>query len=68
MSDKKITANDIADALINLSESTGVCDKETAIGFKTSKKKDILQSNTEHSCSKFTNEIIKRQTKKDDGV
>lgn len=65
MENDKITTDEIADALINLNENAGFCDHDTAIGFKTSKKKNILQSSKEHSFSKFNNEIRKRQAKKD---
>lgn len=65
MNNEKITADDIADALTNLSESVGICDKDTATGFRTSKKKDILKSEEDGSFSKFTNEIQKRQEKKE---
>ena len=61
---KKITTDEIADALLNLNEKIGHCDKETALGFRTSKKKDILKSRKEESFCKFTNEIKKRQMKK----
>jgi len=64
MENKRITADDIADAIITLSENTGLCDKETALGFRTSKKKDILKSKKDGSFSKFTNEIKKRQMNK----
>ena len=64
MSDKKITTDDIADALIDLSENIALCDKDTAVGFRTSKKKDILKSGKNGSFSKFTDEIQKRQAKK----
>lgn len=65
MENKKINVDDIANALIDLNENMKICDKETAIGFRTSKKKDILESSQDCSFSKFTNEIRKRQTKKD---
>ena len=61
---KKITNDEIADGLINLNEAIGLCDKETAIGFRTSKKKDILKSRKEDSFYKFTSEIKKSQMKK----
>ena len=61
---KEITTDDIANAFINFSENLAICDKETAIGFRISKKKYILKSMEEQSFSKFTGEIIKRQTKK----
>ena len=61
---KKITTDEIADGLINLHETIGLCDKETAIGLRTSKKKDILKSRKEDSFCKFTSEIKKRQMKK----
>ncbi len=64
MSNEKITAEDIADALINLSENIGLCDRDTAKGFRSSKKKDILKSGEDSSFSRFTNEIQKRQEKK----
>lgn len=65
MINKEVTTDNIADALINISENMYLCDKETAIGFKTSKKRAILKSKNENSFSKFTNEIKKRQSKKD---
>ncbi len=61
---KKITSNDVGDALTDLSEAIGLCDKDTAKGFKSSKKKEILKSNKDGSFSKFTSEIVKRQEKK----
>ncbi|HIV63835.1 MAG TPA: hypothetical protein H9693_03655 [Firmicutes bacterium] len=69
MSDEKITTekistNDVADSLIDLCENMGICDRETSIGFKKSKKKDILKSKNDQSFSKFTNEVKKRQEKK----
>ena len=64
MNNEKITADDVANALINMSENIGLCDKDTATGFRISKKKEILKSGKEYSFSKFTSEIIKRQTKK----
>ena len=64
MENGKITNDDIADALINLSENSGFCDEDTAIGFRQSKKKEILKSTKDCSFAKFTNEIRKRQTKK----
>ncbi len=66
MENEKITTDDIANGLISLSETMNLCDKETAKGFKSSKKKDILKSREENSFSKFTCEIQKRQNKKDD--
>lgn len=48
MKNKQITSDDIAKALINASENIGLCDEETAIGLKTSKKKDILKSKNAH--------------------
>lgn len=65
MDENKITNEQIANALISLCESTDVCDKQTATGFKTSKKKNILKSNKEGSFAKFIGEIKKRQSKKD---
>ena len=67
MEEKKITTDVIADAIVNLNVNVGVCDEQTAKGFKTSKKKEILKSNKDGSFSKFQQEIIKRQTKKDFG-
>ncbi len=64
MGNKQITANDIANGLIDLSENMGLCDKEIAKGVKDSKKKEILKSNKEKSFSKFTGEIIKSQNRK----
>ena len=64
MSDRKVTTDDIADAIIGVSETVGICDSETAKGFKTSKKKDILKSGKEGSFGKFIGEIGKRQRKK----
>ena len=65
MEKEKPTSNDIATALTNLCEKTGVCDQETAKGLKTSKKKEILKSKKDGSFSKFTKEIKKTQTRKD---
>lgn len=65
MEKKQITANDVANALINVSKNIGISDEKTAIGLKTSKKKDILKSDKEYSFSNFTEEIKKRQIKKD---
>lgn len=42
MDNGKITTDDIGNALINLSENIGICDKQTAIGLKTSKMLDTL--------------------------
>lgn len=64
MSNKKITTDDVASALIDLSENIGLCDKDTATGFRISKKKDILKSGKASSFPKFINEIQKRQAKK----
>lgn len=64
MEDKKITNDKIADAMINMNEYFGVCDEDTAVGFKTSQKKDILKSDKDGSFSKFQQEILKRQKKK----
>ncbi len=55
MNDKDITYDNVADALINFSENFELCDSETAKGFVTSKKKDILKSQKDNSFSKFTN-------------
>ena len=65
MGNEEMTTEKIAEALINLHESEGLCDKDTATGFKSSKKKDILKSKQDGSFSKFTNEIKKRQEKKE---
>ena len=65
MENKEVTSADIANALINLSENAGFCDKDTATGFRASKKKEMLKSNKEYSFSKFTSEIEKRQENKD---
>lgn len=65
MEEKKINSNTIADALINMSENTGICDKETAKGIRSSKKKDVLKSKKDGSFSKFMGEIKKRQDKKE---
>lgn len=64
MDNGKITTDDIGNALINLSENIGICDKQTAIGLKTSKKKDILKSGKDDSFSKFISEIKKQQDRK----
>lgn len=61
---KELTTDNIADSIITLCENVGICDKETATGFRHSKKKYILKSESNHSFSKFTNEINKRQAKK----
>ncbi len=61
----KMTTNAVADALIRLSEGAGICDRETARGLKSSKKKDILKSNEENSFGRFTREIVKAQKRKD---
>ena len=63
--DNKITTDVIADAIINLANKSGLCDSDTARGFKSSKKKSILKSSKEKSFAKFTNEIRNRQKKKD---
>lgn len=65
LNEDKITNEQVANALISLCESTNVCDEQTATGFKTSKKKNILKSNKEGSFAKFIGEIKKRQSKKD---
>lgn len=65
MKHEKITTDEIADALIHLSENIGFCDERTAMGFRASKKKEILKSQKENSFAEFTKEIKKRQTKKD---
>ncbi len=64
MENDKITTDDIANALINLSEDIRLCDNDTAKGLRTSKKKEILNSESEYSFSKFTNEIIKTKERK----
>ncbi len=64
MENKKIDSEVIADALINLCNEIGFCDKDTAKGFKSSKKKEILKSSKEKSFSKFTCKIIERQNRK----
>ncbi len=64
MENEKITTNDLANAIINLSEHIGLCDNDNAKGLKTSKKKEILNSESEYSFSKFTNEIIKTKERK----
>lgn len=61
---KELTTDNVADSIITLCENAEICDKETAIGFKQSKKKHILKSESNYSFSKFTNEIKKRQAKK----
>lgn len=65
MEENKINYDDISKALINMCESTDICDNETAKGMTSSKKKDILKSNKENSFSKFTGEIKKRQINKE---
>lgn len=65
MKSDKLTNNDIADALISVNTEIGNCDEKTALGFKTSKKKKILKSQDDKSFSRFTHEIIKRQSRKD---
>lgn len=65
MNHEKIAIDNITDALIHLNEVIGFCDEETARGFKTSKKKEILKSQKENSFAEFSKEIKKRQTKKD---
>ena len=67
MKDMKMNSNAVADVLIDLSRNFGLCDEETTKGFKTSKKKEILKSADDHSFAKFTNEIRKRQEKKNGG-
>ena len=64
MKNEKITTDSVADALISLCEEFKLCDKETALGFKTSMKKGILKSKKENSFSRFTYEIEKIQNKK----
>ncbi len=68
MENKQIATDDVANSLINLCEDIGLCNEETAIGFKNSKKKDFLKSKKENSFSNFTNVIKKRQAKKDGGI
>ncbi len=65
MNDKKITNDQVANVIIEITGSSGYCDDDTAKGFKTSKKKEILKSSNDNSFAKFTQEIIKRQNKKD---
>ena len=65
MPKKTITHDIIADALINMHEAMNICDSDTATGFRTSKKKGLQKSTTEGSFGKFTQEIKKRQSKKD---
>ena len=65
MDDKKITNDIIAGAMINFTEKNGICDKDTALGFKKSKKKEILKSKKDGSFSKFICEIKKRQNNKE---
>lgn len=67
MDDNKVNNDMIADAIINMNLNSGMCDEETAKGFRTSKKKEILKSSDDHSFAKFTNEIHKRQNKKNGG-
>ena len=67
MNKKKITNDIIANAVIELNYNLGVCDADTAKGFKTSKKKEILKSSDDHSFARFISEIKKRQTKKNGG-
>ena len=64
MAKEKINADEIADALVNLCENIGVCDQDTATGFHSSKKKEILKSGREYSFGQFIGEIKKRQEKK----
>lgn len=64
MSKENVNADEIADALINLCENVGICDQDTATGFHSSKKKEILKSEREHSFGQFIGEIKKRQEKK----
>ena len=64
MGKEKITNETIADALIDLNENIKICDKETAKGLRTSKKKDILKSGNETSFSEFINEVKKAQIRK----
>lgn len=61
---KKITHDDIANAIINMNVYLKNCDASTALGFKYSKKKDILKSKKDNSFIKFIYEISKRQNKK----
>ena len=65
MSNEKITTDIVADALLDLCANQKLCDEETVTGLKHSKKKNILKSKKEGSFNKFTNEIIKRQAKKE---
>lgn len=64
MPKENINADVIADALINLCENIGVCDCDTATGFHSSKKKEILKSKSDYSFGQFIGEIKKRQEKK----
>ncbi len=64
MTKRTMNNDDITDALINLIDKIGYCDNNTVTGFKNSAKKDILKSSKEGTFSKFTQEIIKRQDKK----
>ena len=61
MPKENVNADEIADALINLCENVGICDQDTATGFHSSKKKEILKSEREHSFGQFIGEIKKRQ-------
>ena len=61
---KKITSDLIADAIINMNENMKYCDSDTARGFKTSKKKDVVKSGKDNSFARFEQEILKRQNKK----
>ncbi len=62
--EKNIISNNIADVLITMNENLGFCDKDTALGFKTSKKKEIFKSKREGSFSRFQQEIMKVQNRK----
>lgn len=64
MQENKITSEIIADALISMNESFGICDNNTVKGLRNSKKKEILKSTKEGSFSRFEQEIIKRQNRK----
>lgn len=64
MPKENVNADEIADALINQCEGVGICDRDTATGFHSSKKKEILKSVSDRSFSQFTGEIKKRQEKK----
>lgn len=65
MDKKNITNDDIANSIIEMNKNIGTCNVDTANGFRTSNKKEILKSEKEGSFSRFNREIEKSQKRKE---